>query len=93
MAVTNSEDSVGATTPTATVSKEESHEKHGLKKKVEAIFKSTSNNDGRVIGAEYKAPGRDEEEPLEKDAQAGVQGVQATTTVWHKWHMIAAYVL
>ncbi|KAH7119730.1 major facilitator superfamily domain-containing protein [Dendryphion nanum] len=35
----------------------------------------------------------DDDEVLSVDAQAGVKAVQAATTVWSKWQLIAAYVL
>lgn len=34
-----------------------------------------------------------DDEPLSKDAQAGVQKMQATTSVWSKTHLITAYAL
>jgi hypothetical protein len=30
---------------------------------------------------------------LEKDAQGGVQKIEAAAQVWTKWHMVAAYVM
>ncbi|EXJ78799.1 hypothetical protein A1O1_09201 [Capronia coronata CBS 617.96] len=77
-----------------TPSEEEHVEKHGLKGKIEAIFKSSSTHDARDVAAEEKADGSGagQEETLEPDAQAGVQGIEAATTVWTKSHMILAYV-
>lgn len=30
---------------------------------------------------------------LEKDAQGGVQKIEAAAQVWSKWHMVAAFVM
>jgi hypothetical protein len=34
-----------------------------------------------------------ESEEISKDAQAGVQRMEAVTKVWKKWHLVAAYLL
>jgi hypothetical protein len=34
-----------------------------------------------------------DDEPVHRDAQAGVQKMEATTQVWTKKHLIAAYVM
>lgn len=39
-------------------------------------------------------PSKDNEsEVIDSDAQAGVKAVQATLTVWTKWHLVGAYVI
>ena len=34
-----------------------------------------------------------EEETISQDAQPGVQAMEATTMVWTKWHLTAAYIM
>lgn len=41
--------------------------------------------------ADHQA-GWDTDEPINKDAQAGIQNIEATTMVWNKKALIAAYV-
>lgn len=36
--------------------------------------------------------GWDSSEPISKDAQAGIQQIEATTSVWNKKALIAAYI-
>lgn len=43
--------------------------------------------------AQEKHSGSDSDEPIHKDAQAGVQNIEATTTVWTKGALITAYVM
>jgi hypothetical protein len=43
-------------------------------------------------GAVDEAP-LEKDETINKDFQAGVQAVEATTLVWSKRHLVAAYVL
>ena len=42
-------------------------------------------------GSQDGDPKNDSSDDLSLDAQAGVRAIQATTSVWSKWHLIAAY--
>lgn len=73
---------------------EKTSETPGEAGKTERQFRTASNNvdsnDGRdFVGGERNY--EPDEETLSKDAQAGVQKMQAATTVWSKWHLITAY--
>lgn len=45
------------------------------------------------IGAFSHSTEEEQREELSKDSQAGIQKIEAATTVWTKWHLIAAYAL
>jgi hypothetical protein len=72
---------------------EEVAEQPGLKGFVNSLFRHTSTNDRDNTAAEEAPQDNDgEEELVDKDAQAGVQRVQAAAQIWTKWQMIGAYV-
>ncbi|KAL2408009.1 MFS siderochrome iron transporter 1 [Exophiala dermatitidis] len=74
-----------------TTSDETVEKPRGLKSKIEAFFKPAPGVDTRDIAAEERAVADSEDEPVEKDAQAGVQRIQAAAQVWTTWHLIAAH--
>jgi hypothetical protein len=58
--------------------------------------RTSQNSDGTdpEKGHHVSDPAKEDEgEVISLNAQAGVKKVQATTTVWTKGHMVAAYVM
>lgn len=59
---------------------------------IEQSAQPADKNDGNQISSD---PTKDANDGVEgsEDAQAGVRGVEAATTIWTKYHLIGAYVM
>lgn len=58
-----------------------------------ASDKANSKEEGFVSGEREGTIFSNEEETVSQDAQPGVQAMEATTMVWSKWHLTAAYIM
>ncbi len=73
---------------------EDNSKASGAREDAEGHIKGASDNFDAHNGRESTSRERNEaadEEGLSKEAQAGVQRMQAATSVWSKWNLIAAY--
>lgn len=54
-------------------------------------FETRNFDPEKGIGSQDGDEKKDSSDGVSLDAQAGVRAIQATTSVWSKWHLIAAY--
>ena len=54
---------------------------------------ANSKEEGVVSGEREGTVFSNEEETVSQTAQPGVQAMEATTMVWTKWHLTAAYIM